>query len=481
MDGMDPRDLGLPERLLKLKRELWRGECRRDLVSFAVQALPNHERPAKHHRLICAKLAAMVAGDYDRLLIIAPPGSAKTTYVSRLFPAHYYATHPRAHIIGASHTMELAATNSGHVQRTIRDNAQTLGYALANDNRTHWFTSTGAEYLAAGTGGVIRGFRADVVIVDDPIKSRQEAESETERDALWQWYKSDLLPRLTPRGRIVLIGTAYHEDDLLARIQRIEGAAWHVLRLPAISEGADIDPLHRPEGEPLWNDDAVYGYGQKLLLLQAAAEREGALRDWYSQYQGSPRAAEGNMFRPDRMPVFDFIPPGVRIIDQVRGWDLAASSGKGDWTATVKLALLHGDPRYDEMMVITDVQRMRGTPDEVRHMIRTVAAADGHATVQWFPEDPGQAGKAQAEDIVKMLSGHRVKTERMTGSKEVRADPAASQANIGRIGLLAASWNAMLLDELASFPSGRFDDMVDALSLAFAKLDANGLGVWLRM
>lgn len=97
-------------------------------------------------------------------------------------------------------------------------------------------------------------------------------------------------------------------------------------------------------------------------------------------------------------------------------------------------------------------------------MIRTVAAADGRGVTQWFPEDPGQAGKSQAEDLVKMLRGYRVKTERMTGSKEVRADPAASQANIGRVGMLRAGWNAMLVDELASFPSGRFDDMVDALS-----------------
>lgn len=460
--GMPRRDFLAADRLLRLKQELWGGECRRSMVAFATQALPASERPAKHHRLICAKLEALVRGDFDRLLIIAPPGSAKTTYVSRLFPAHYFATHSRGHIIGASHTMELAATNSGHVQRTVRDNTLVLGYGLANDNRSHWFTTTGAEYLAAGTGGVIRGFRADVVVIDDPIKSRQEAESETEREALWQWYRSDLLPRLTPRGKIVLIGTAYHEDDLLARIQRVEAASWCVLRLPAISEGDD-DPLGRPEGEPLWNDDA-YGYGAKLLVLQAAAEREGASRDWYSQYQGSPRAAEGNMFKPDRMPVFDYMPPGVRVMDQARAWDLAASSGKGDWTATVKLASLYGDARYNEMLVVTDVQRMRGTPDEVRQMIRTVAAADGRGVTQWFPEDPGQAGKSQAEDLVKMLRGYRVKTERMTGSKEVRADPAASQANIGRVGMLRAGWNAMLVDELASFPSGRFDDMVDALS-----------------
>jgi hypothetical protein len=84
--------LGLPYRLLKLKQELWRGECRRNLLAFACQALPASERPPKHHKLICAKLEQLIRGDFDRLLIIAPPGSAKTTYVSRLFPAHYFAS-----------------------------------------------------------------------------------------------------------------------------------------------------------------------------------------------------------------------------------------------------------------------------------------------------------------------------------------------------------------------------------------------------
>ena len=478
---MDTRLLGLPMRLVRIEQERWRRECRADLVSFACEALPNHERPARHHKLICAKLAALIRGEFDRLLIVAPPGSAKTTYCSRLFPAWYLASHPRAHIIGASHTMELAATNSGHVQRTVRDNAETLGYTLANDNRTHWFGTNGAEYLAAGTGGVIRGFRADIVVLDDPIKSRQEAESETEREALWQWYKSDLLPRLTPRGRIVLIGTAYHEDDLLARIQRIEGDAWHVLRLPAISEG-DGDPLGRAEGEPLWNDDAVYGYGAKLLVLQVAAEREGALRDWYSQYQGVPRPPEGAMFKPGRMPVFDAIPPGARVLEEARGWDLASSAGRGDWTVGLKLAHLWGDARFEDMYVITDVQRIRGTPDEVRHLVRTVAEADGHMVKQWFPEDPGQAGKDQAQSYVQMLRGYRVEAVRQTGSKETRADTAASQANIGKVGMLNAAWNAALIDELGAFPSGQHDDQIDALSLVFNQMASNNaLAVWMNL
>jgi predicted phage terminase large subunit-like protein len=100
---------------------------------------------------------------------------------------------------------------------------------------------------------------------------------------------------------------------------------------------------------------------------------------------------------------------------------------------------------------------------------------------QWFPEDPGQAGKDQVQSYIKLLSGYRVEAERMTGDKVTRADACASQANIGQIGMLKASWNASLIDELASFPSGRWDDQTDALSLAFSKLSGSDLSIWARM
>ena len=132
--------------------------------------------------------------------------------------------------------------------------------------------------------------------------------------------------------------------------------------------------------------------------------------------------------------------------------------------------------------MITDMQRIRGTPDEVRHLVRTVAEADGYIVKQWFPRDPGQAGVDQADSIVQMLSGYRVEAVRQTGDKATRADAAASQANIGRIGMLRAEWNAAVIDELGSFPFGVHDDIVDALSLVFNQMAGdNTLAEWMRL
>jgi predicted phage terminase large subunit-like protein len=464
-------------RLLELQLEQWRRQCRNSFISFCIEALSARgEMPALHHRLICSELEALARGKCKRLMILAPPGSAKTTYTSRLFPAWYFAFRPRSSIIAVSHTQELSETNSGFVQRIIRDNGDTLGYTLANDAKGRWYSSNSCGYLAGSVGSAILGFRANVAVIDDPIKSRQEAESETSREHTWTWFTNDLMTRLTPDGAIILIATPFHEDDLMGRLQRLQGEEWKVLRLPAVAEGDD-DPLGRKEGEPLWADDQ-YGYGQRLLEIQAAAEREGRSRDWYAQYQGRPRPPEGAMFKPGKMPIIE---PAMmpKIVEQVRAWDLA-SSAKGDWTVGLKLARAY-TPTYENTFIVTDIVRFRGPPEEVRATVKTVAQADGYGTKIWIPRDPAQAGADQADSYIRMLSGYRVEAERMSGDKATRADAAASQANIGRLGMLRALWNASFIEELAAFPRGVHDDQVDALSLAFSKLEQTHLSVWLRL
>ena len=465
-------------RLLELEQEQWRRQCRSSFIPFCVEALSSRgETPALHHRLIASELEAVAKGDRKRLMILAPPGSAKTTYVSRLFPAWYFAFRPRSAIIACSHTQSLSETNSGFVQRIVRENPDTLGYRLANDAKERWYTDANCAYLAGSVGSAILGFRANIAVLDDPIRSRADAESETQRDNLWQWFINDLETRLTPDGAIILIATPFHEDDLMGRLQRTQAEQWKVLRLPAVCDDEAADPLGRKLGEPLWADDQ-YGYGARLLEIQAAAEREGRARDWFAMYQGRPRPPEGAMFKPAKMPVIEpqMLP---RIVEKVRAWDLA-SSAKGDWTVGLLLGRAF-DAAFDSSFVVLDIVRLRGSPEEVRATVRTVAAADGHSVKIWIPRDPAQAGADQADSYIRMLSGYRIDAERMSGDKATRADAAASQANIGRISMLRAPWNATFIEELAAFPRGVHDDQVDALSLAFSKLERKNLGVWLRL
>jgi hypothetical protein len=128
--------------------------------------------------------------------------------------------------------------------------------------------------------------------------------------------------------------------------------------------------------EPLWADDQ-YGYGQRLLEIQAATEREGRSRDWCAQYQGRPRPPEGAMFKPGKMPIIE---PAMmpRVIEQVRAWGLASST-RGDWTVGLKLARAY-DHAYENTFIVTDIVRFRGPPEEVRATVKAVAQADGYGT-----------------------------------------------------------------------------------------------------
>src|SRR5262249_12109757 len=143
-----------------------------------------------------------------------------------------------------SHTTELAEKWGRRVRNLIMEHSSTLGIRLAEHSHAagRWEVEQGGQYYAAGVGTAIAGFRADGALIDDPIRSREDADSELVRDKIWDWYKSDLLTRLRPGGWIVLIQTRWHEDDLAGRILAEKGGAqWEVLSLPA--EAEDNDPL----------------------------------------------------------------------------------------------------------------------------------------------------------------------------------------------------------------------------------------------
>jgi predicted phage terminase large subunit-like protein len=388
---------------------------------------------------------------------------------------------PGARIIAVSHTQDLAEQISRGVMRFIAENADLLGYTLVNDAAGRWATSNGCEYFARGVGQPARGFRADLIIIDDPIRSRMEAESETSRNSLWEYVNSDLLPCLLPKGGVILIGTAYHELDVMMRFEREQPEIWRTIRLCAISEGPDTDPLGRAVGVPLWADDENFGYGARLLEQQAEYERHGRSRDWASQFQGRPTPPEGSLFKPGRMTIYDSVPSNWLRTVIVRGWDFAASSGRGDYTVGIKVAQFFDPVLGEDRWVITDVQREQASPEDAMRLLLGTAQMDGHGVMQVLPEDPGAAGKFAAEDMRRRLVGYSVEIERITGSKESLARPVAAQANSGAVSMLKAPWNAALVAELAAFPNGAHDDQVDGLSLAFTRLFPNKLAEWYRL
>lgn len=462
-DLMD-RALRDPE-LASLLHEQQKREVHSSLVSWCTEALaPMGQRPARHHRLICQRLEAVERGDVDRLMILAPPGSAKSTYASVMFPPWWLKRRPRTAVIAASHTGELAEDFGRKVRNTVVENSDLLGYSLSEDSQAagKWNTDQGGEYRTFGVGKAIAGRRADLCIIDDPVAGREAAESQSDRDRVWRWYTGDVYNRLKPGGRIVLIMTRWHEDDLGGRLlQEMSsgGDKWEVLSLPAVAESRD-DPLGRQLGQALWpeweDEDAL-----------DRKRRVSGEREWASQFQQRPAPTEGVLFHTDKIPIVRSAPDGDKIEEEWRAWDLAATEQTGtrdpDWTVGVRLARLRSG-----RVLVQDVVRMRGGPQDVEAAILDTAAEDGYEVRISIPQDPGQAGKSQIAYLTGRLGGYVVHSSPETGSKSTRAMPVASQAEVGNLLILDRPWTKALIAELETFPAGSKDDQVDALSRAFS-------------
>jgi predicted phage terminase large subunit-like protein len=303
-------------------------------------------------------------------------------------------------------------------------------------------------------------------LIDDPVKSRADADSETYRETTWNWFWSDLCTRLKPNAGVVIIMTRWHSDDLAGRLLESSSGDWDVVSIPAEAEEGDM--LGRAPGEFLWDNDPDYGYGAQLRGVKDTLLKVGATRDWYSLYQQRPRPAEGALFKILMVGTEPAAPAGGTI---VRAWDLAATKAIGtrdpDWTAGVKLM------RTSEgKFIVLDVVRLRGGPDEVEAAIVNTAKQDGPSVRISLPQDPGQAGKQQVLYLTRKLTGYRVDSSPETGDKSTRAYPVSSQVNVGNFAVVKAPWNRAFLDEVAGFPSGTHDDQVDALSRAFSMLSA---------
>lgn len=436
---------------------LYRRTVRRDFAAWCNHVInPLGQTLAVHHQLLVNELTSVASGDTERLMILMPPGSAKSTYASVLFPPWFLCQHPRSSLITASHTLDLAEKFGRKVRDLVSENTLVLNYALRADNQSagRWMTTEGGEFYAVGVGGSVTGRRGDLIVIDDPVASREQAESKLVRDRTWDWFRSDLFTRLKPGGRIVLIQTRWHVDDLAGRLleeMEFGGDQWKVIKLPAIA--GDDDPIGRQPGDPLWPS------WQPLSELERIRKTVGE-RDWASLYMQEPVPSSGALFLRDKIQFVDQAPPCVAT---ARAWDLASSTKKSaDYTAGVKIGRT-----AEGAYVVLDVKRFRGTPDQVEQAIVSTAREDGRSTMIGLPKDPGQAGAMQTLYLTRKLAGFRVDSSPESGAKEVRAMPVAAQSNAGNLALLRAPWNERFLDELLVFPAGKHDDQADALSRAF--------------
>lgn len=389
-----------------------------------------------------------------------PPGSAKSTYVSVLFAS--WVMQQRRNILAASHTAELAEKWGRRVRNLVIEHSNVLGLTLSADSQAagRWSLDDGTDYYAVGVGGALAGFRAYYAIIDDPVRSRQDADSELIRDRTWDWYINDFRTRLVPGARQVLVQTRWHEDDLAGRILQKWSGDWRVLSLPALAE--NDDPLGRDPGEPLWGDDA-YGYGAQLLDLAGNTPS----RTWSALYQQRPAPEEGDYFKVGWLRTYTTLPPRSEM--QVYGAsDYAVTADGGDYTVHIVIGL-----DSDGRMYLLDLWRRQASSD-----VWVEAFCD--LVREWKPlgwaEEKGQITSSLGPYIELRQRARQAWCAReqfpTRSDKAVRAQSIRGRMAIGGLYLPeSAPWLADLRSELLHFPAGKHDDQVDALGLVGQLLD----------
>lgn len=292
---------------LKLTAEAQRRLLAQSRLAGFIDYLDIGFTPARHHKLLLDKLEAVERGEIKRLMVFMPPGSAKSTYGSVLFPSWYLGRNKGKSVIAASHTGELAERFGRKVRNYVAGNefSAVFGFGLAPDSQAaaRWETTQGGEYFAVGVGGSVTGRRADLGIIDDPVKSREDADSETIREKVWEWYKADFYTRLKPNAAIVLIQTRWHEDDLAGKLLKDAkegGEQWEIVSLPM--EAEELDPLGREVGELLWPE-----WFTPEMIAQAKRDP----RNWLALYQQRPRPDGGGVFKREWVMYYDGSPHDI--------------------------------------------------------------------------------------------------------------------------------------------------------------------------
>lgn len=428
--------------------------ARRRLGDFIALLEPSYER-TRHTEALCTALEAIERGDIDRLIIQMPPRHGKTMHVSQAYPAWVLGRNPRAQIVLASYGADLAEGNSRKARAYIRSDRWPFECRVSEESRAQnrWQTDGGGILIATGCEGGLTGHGADRMIIDDPVKDRADAESESMREKLWQWYSDVARTRLMPNARIILCMTRWHDDDLGGRILESDDAKrWTVLSLPAIAE--EDDALGRALGEALW---------PQRFPVEALPKvpDEMSSSSFSALYQQNPVPAGGAMFKPEWFEHrYDQLPNGLRIYQSVdSAWKEGLSNDRSviatlgtDLRDIYVLDLWAGRANYTDLrrIVIENYQKQRPL------LLYVEEAASGFALVDDLRRSTGIK-------IIGVPPGR--------DSKEARAEAVTNWFEAGRVKFPRhATWMGELLGEFLRFPSGRHDDIVDAAVLGVAQI-----------
>jgi hypothetical protein len=458
-------------------RELWvRRQARADVLQYAnaidVPGKPIGEDSdpetevfapiettiAHHHRIILETMERVSQTPHGRAMFFMPPGSAKSTYASVVFPSRYLGAAPNRKLILASYGDDLARKMGRRTRSIIRQKKykRIWNCELTADSAAaqEFSLTNGSEYMACGILGGVTGNRAHGIVIDDPVKGREQADSPTIRDKTWAAYEDDLKTRLIPGGWIVIIQTRWHEDDLAGRILPEDwkgesgqilcrdGNVWEVVCLQARCEVAN-DPLGRKIGQYLWPE---------WFDLKHWAQFESSPRTWASLYQQLPRPLEGSLFKLEKMLVDGLPVPMPRGCDTVFAViDSALKTGdKNDGTGVTYFARNRfvGHPL---IILDWDITQIEGdliaewfpsVMDRLLELSQITAARMG--SIGTFVEDKG-SGITLLQRAARMFwPAHAIDSKLTSMSKDARGSGVSDFVHNGKVKLSGHAYNKLV-------------------------------------
>ena len=404
-------------KLLSERRIRW---AREDLIAYVKHTTPQYT-VHRFHRKVADALMAVERGEIRRLMISAPPRHGKTMLVSKRFPLWYLGRNPDTQIIHVGYGGTIAEDagrdlrnltyNDSHLD--VFPNCTLLGDSTAVNK---WHTTNGGIYIAAGMGGAITGRGFHLGIIDDPVKGREEAESEVMQRKTWAWYKSEFFSRRMGKSNaIVAIGTRWHENDLFGRLlaQNIPGEKWVHLRFPAIDEdGAALCPSLIP-------------------LKELEISRATDTREWNALYMGDPTPEAGVYFERDWIKYG--VPPDPSTMKFYGASDYAVTDGGGDFT-------VHGVIGIDQLerMWVVDLWRKQTASD--KWIPPLLDMMEKWKPIRWA-EESGQIEKSVGPFLLREQMRRKIYTQRIqfTSSRDKPSRARAIQGRIAMRGLVVAS------------------------------------------
>ncbi len=438
----------------------------REYISASGHADFEHA-PAAHHEIIVDACQRLLDPNHPskRLLIMAPPGSAKSTYSSVQFATWFLAQNPWMTILCCSNTTDLARRFNRRRKSVIEtEEWQKLSGSSLDPTNTsvdEWGTLAGGLVIAKGVGSTITGTRSDLNILDDPISSFEEANSDTQLAQQIDWYEADYRTRLKPNGLELMIMTRWAAKDLAGvMIERNKRGDedWEIVRLPMEADVPD-DPLGRALGEPLWPE----WFTPHQLRMAKKSEVK-----WQAMYQQTPSNESGSWVSKDQIPIVHegLVPKNLRILIAM---DLAMGVRKGDYTVFIVAGLSESRDLY-----VLDVLRERCSIEETtstllglnRRLKPYQVLIDNDTSAQMFASfvTPRVRQEGTSIPIKALPHGNR--------DKEDRASNIRAYFREGKVFLKDAAWNEVLIDEMLEFPGGGHDDQIDCLSLLGRQMGA---------